>query len=71
MRLAATGICLGTALSIGVSRLLAAHLIFMNSFDVLAYGGGVILVAAASIAAAYLPTRRATRIDPLITLRYD
>ena len=65
MRLAATGICLGTALSIGVSRLLAAHLIFMNTFDAWAYGGALILVTAASIAAAYLPTRRTARIDPI------
>jgi predicted permease len=71
MRLAATGICLGTVLSIGVSRLLAAHLIFMNTFDALAYGRGLLLVTAASIAASIFPTRRAARIDPITTLRYD
>jgi predicted permease len=71
MRLAVTGIFLGTTLSIGVSRLLATHVMFRNSFDLLAYGGGSILVTAASIAAAWFPTRQAARIDPITTLRYD
>ncbi|HEX4810839.1 MAG TPA: ABC transporter permease [Bryobacteraceae bacterium] len=70
-RLAGVGIGLGTALSLGVARLFAAHLVVMNPFDSLAYGGSVILVAATSIAGAYFPTRRAARIDPIATLRYD
>jgi ABC-type antimicrobial peptide transport system permease subunit len=45
--------------------------VFVNTFDVFAYGGGVLLVAAASVAAAYVPSRRAARVDPLTTLRYD
>jgi ABC-type antimicrobial peptide transport system permease subunit len=71
MRLAAVGIGLGTALALGVSRLLAAHLVFINTFDLLAYAAGVFLVVAASLGAAYFPSRRAARIDPLTTLRYD
>jgi ABC-type antimicrobial peptide transport system permease subunit len=71
MRLAVVGIGLGTALALGVSRFLASHLVFMNTFDVLAYSGGVLLVAGAALAAAYFPSRRAARIDPVTTLRYD
>ena len=71
VRLVAVGVALGTALSLTVSRLLAAHLIFMSTFDALAYGGGMMLVTAASLAASYFPTRRAARIDPITTLRYD
>jgi predicted permease len=71
MRLAAIGIGLGTVLSLGVSRLLTSLLTFMNTFDALAYGGGVLLVAFASLAAAYFPSRRAARIDPITTLRCD
>ncbi len=71
MRLAAVGIGLGTVLSLAASRLLAAHIVFMNTFDTLAYGGSMILVTAASLAATYFPTRRAARIDPITTLRYD
>jgi ABC-type antimicrobial peptide transport system permease subunit len=71
MRLAAFGIALGSVLALGVSRLFAAHLVGINMFDSLAYGGGVLLVLAASAAAAYFPSRRAARIDPITTLRYD
>jgi predicted permease len=70
-RLAAIGIGLGTLLALGVSRLLASVLVFINTFDALAYVGGMLLVAVASFAAAYIPSRRAARIDPLTTLRYD
>jgi len=46
-------------------------LVGINMYDGLAYGGGVLLVIAASGAAAYFPSRRAARIDPMSTLRYD
>jgi hypothetical protein len=70
-RLAAVGVALGTALALGVSRLFASHLVFLNTFDSVAYTAGVMLVVAASLAAAYFPSRRAARIDPIATLRYD
>jgi predicted permease len=71
MRLAVVGIGLGTALALGVSRFLASHLVFVNTFDSLAYAAGGFLVVAAAIGAAYFPSRRAARIDPVTTLRYD
>ena len=70
-RLAAVGIVVGTALALGVSRWFAAHLVFINAFDLLAYAGGGLLVVAASLGAAYIPSRRAARINPVTTLRYD
>ena len=71
IRLIAIGIGLGTALSVGASRLLASHLTFLNTFDTLAYSGGVLIVACSSLFAAYLPSHRAARIDPMMTLRRD
>ncbi len=71
MRMATMGIGVGAMLSLGVSRLLGSHLVFMDTFDVLAYGGGVLLVASACLVAAYFPSRRAARINPIETLRYD
>ena len=71
MRLAVVGIVFGTALALGVSRFLASHLVFVNTFDSLAYAVGVLLVMAAALGAAYFPSRRAARIDPVTTLRYD
>jgi predicted permease len=71
MRLAVVGIGLGTLLALGVSRFLASHLVFINTFDLSAYTAGVFLVVTASLGAAYFPSRRAARIDPVTTLRYD
>ena len=71
MRLAIIGTLAGGVLAMGVSRILASILVVINTFDGAAYIGGVPLVLAACAAAAYFPSRRASRIDPLITLRYD
>jgi len=71
MRLAIIGALTGCALALGISRILASVLVMINTFDAAAYIGGVALVLAACAAAAYVPSRRASRIDPLTTLRYD
>jgi predicted permease len=70
-RLAVVGVALGTALALGVSRLFASHLVFVNTFDAVAYVAGVMLVVTAALVAAFFPSRRAARIDPSATLRYD
>jgi ABC-type antimicrobial peptide transport system permease subunit len=71
MRLAFIGTVIGTALALGMSKALASIIVMVNTFDAMAYILGTLFVLAACVAAGYLPTRRATRIDPLITLRYD
>ncbi|HLY18475.1 MAG TPA: ABC transporter permease, partial [Bryobacteraceae bacterium] len=71
MRLAAAGVALGSLLAIGLSRLFAANFLSMNTYDSLAYGAGILLVLAASATAAWIPCRRAARINPIQTLRYD
>jgi predicted permease len=71
MRLAMIGALAGSVFAMGISRILASTLVMIDTFDGAAYIGGVSLVLAACAAAAYFPSRRASRIDPLITLRYD
>ena len=71
MRLAFIGTLIGTALALGMSKALASMIVMVNTFDAVTYMGGILFVLAACVAAGYLPARRATRIDPLITLRYD
>jgi predicted permease len=70
-RLAATGLLLGVLFSLGASKLLG-HVFFMiHAFDPVAYVGGLAAVAAAAMAAAFIPSRRASRIDPVETLRAE
>jgi ABC-type antimicrobial peptide transport system permease subunit len=71
MRLAAIGALAGGVLAIGVSRILASQFVIIDSFDGAAYLAGAAVVLGACAAAAYFPSRRAARIDPLTTLRYD
>jgi len=71
LRIVATGVGLGVALAIGLSRLLASQMVFMRVFDAPAFGAGVLLVVAAALAAGYIPSRRAARVDPIQMLRCD
>jgi predicted permease len=71
MRLAMVGMAIGILLALGVSRIFASHLVMMNTFDGLAYAGGISLVVASAATAAFYPSRRAAQIDPATTLRCD
>jgi predicted permease len=71
MRLAMVGAAAGCVAAMGVSRILSSALAVINTFDAAAFLGGMALVLAACAAAAWFPSRRASRIDPLMTLRHD
>jgi ABC-type antimicrobial peptide transport system permease subunit len=71
LRLAAVGIGIGGALALGASRAFASALVMMNTFDATAFLSGILLVLAACLAAAFVPSLRAARIDPMTTLRHD
>ncbi|MFL6303773.1 MAG: ADOP family duplicated permease [Candidatus Sulfotelmatobacter sp.] len=71
LRLTAFGVAIGTVLALVVARLLASQMIFMQVFDAEAFAGGLLLVVSATLAAGYIPSRRAAQIDPIQTLRYD
>ena len=71
MRLAFIGTLAGAALALGMSKALASKIVMIDTFDGLTYAGGTLFVLVACAAAGYLPTRRAARIDPIATLRYD
>jgi predicted permease len=71
LRIAVAGVGLGVALAAGLSRLLAARVVFMRELDAPAFGAGVLLVVVAALAAGYVPSRRAARVDPIQLLRCD
>ncbi len=71
MRLAAVGVALGLAGAFAVSRLLSRQLPGVSSTDPLTFGGVAIAVAAIALFATWLPARRASRIDPMTSLRTD
>ncbi len=71
MRLTLLGVAVGVAASLFLTRLLSGLLFGVHAIDPLAFtAAALILVAVASIAC-YLPARRATRLDPIVVLRFQ
>ena len=71
MRLALAGIALGLASAYGVSRTLAGMLHNVSPADPLTYAVLALALALVALLACYLPARRATRVDPMVALRYE
>ncbi len=71
LRLIGTGLLIGVAAAIGISRIFASILEMVNTYEPLAYAGAILSVAAATLAASWIPSRRAAAIDPASTLRRD
>lgn len=71
LRLSIVGIGAGVVIALAVSRLFAGAVFVLNTFDVAGYAGGAMLVLGACLFAAYLPSRRAARVDPVQALRAD
>ena len=70
-KLALIGIALGIVLSFAVTRFLSSLLFGVRSTDLFTFGALSILLIVVSLLACYLPARRATKVDPLVALRYE
>ena len=62
---------LGTILALGLSSLIRSSVLVWRSFDLVGYGGAILIVLSACGAAAFYPSQRATRVDPALTLRSE
>jgi ABC-type antimicrobial peptide transport system permease subunit len=71
LRLAAAGAGMGALAALAVARVIAHSLVQIDLFDTGGYAAGVVVVIAAALAAAWVPARRAVRVDPAVTLRCD
>jgi macrolide transport system ATP-binding/permease protein len=71
MRPVFIGAALGMLIAAGASRLLADLLYGISPYDPVSFVGVPIFLATVALTAAYVPARRATRIDPIRALRHD
>ncbi|HEX6814179.1 MAG TPA: ABC transporter permease [Gemmatimonadaceae bacterium] len=69
LRLSLAGIAIGIVLSLLLTRVMAALVFGVSTTDPIAFGAVTVLLLLVALVAAYIPGRRATRLDPLEVLR--
>jgi putative ABC transport system permease protein len=65
------GLAIGVGGAIGLTRLMKSILFGVGERDPLTMAGVAITLALVSVLACYVPSRRATKVDPMVALRYE
>jgi putative ABC transport system permease protein len=71
MKLAFIGLAIGLIFAVGLTRLMSSLLYGVSATDPLTYGGVSVLLAVVALLACLIPARKATKVDPMIALRYE
>ena len=65
------GACIGLPTALGLTRLVSSFLYGLTPQDPLSIAAATLTLMAVTAVAGYIPARRATRVDPMVALRYE
>ncbi len=71
MKMALIGVAIGIAVALGLTHLMVNILFGVSATDPLTFLGVATLLVLVALTACWIPARRATRVDPLVALRYE
>jgi ABC-type antimicrobial peptide transport system permease subunit len=71
MRLAVIGVVIGVVAALELTRFMAGLIYRVKTWDPTVFAVVAVLLSAAAWLAAYVPARRASRVDPIVSLRYE
>jgi ABC-type antimicrobial peptide transport system permease subunit len=71
LRVTLTGVAIGLATALALSRVMAGYIYGIKSTDPLTFAGAAVLLMLSALAACYIPARRAMRVEPMQALRIE